>query len=56
MFDDGRINCRQLQKNNIDCYLMTTNYNKRNSNDLKIVNDWKDLYEMINKMKKKKVY
>lgn len=55
MFDDGRINCRQLQENNVNCYLMATNYNKRNSDDLKIVNDWKELYEVINKMEKKKV-
>ena len=55
MFDDGRINCRQLQENNVNCYLMATEYNKRNSDDLKIVNDWEELYEVINKMKKKKV-
>lgn len=55
MFDDGRINYRQLQENNIDCYLMATNYNKRNSDDLKIVENWKELYEVINKMEKKKV-
>lgn len=55
MFDDGRINCRQLQENGIDCYLMATNYNKRNSNDLKIVNDWKELYGVMKQMERKKV-
>ncbi len=55
MFDDGRINCRQLQENNVDCYLMATEYNKRNSTDLKVVNNWKELYEVIKKMEKKKV-
>lgn len=55
MFDDGRMNCRELLKNNINCYLMATRYNKKNCEDLKIVNNWKELYEVINKMEKKKV-
>ena len=55
MFDDGRINCRQLQENNVNCYLMATNYNKRNTDGLKIVENWKELYEVINKMEKKKI-
>lgn len=55
MFDDGRLNCRYLQENNILCYLMATKYNKRNIDDLKVVNNWKELYEVINKMTKKKV-
>lgn len=55
MFDDGRMNCRQLQENNINCYLMATNYNRKNSEGLKIVNDWKELYEVIQNMEKKKV-
>lgn len=55
MFDDGRENCRQLLKSNIPCYLMATRYNKRNCQDLKIVNNWKELYEVVNKMAKKKV-
>lgn len=55
MFDDSRINCRQLQENNVNCYLMATKYNKRNLAGLKLVNDWKEIYEVINKMQKKKV-
>ena len=55
MFDDVRTNCRELQDAGIKCYLMGTNYNQRNIEDLSVVNDWKELYEVINKMEKKKV-
>lgn len=56
MFDDNRKNCRQLLQNNVDCYLMATKYNKRkNIEGLKIVEDWKGLYEVIKNMEKKKI-
>jgi len=55
MFDDSRINCHMLQENNINCYLMATNYNLRNIDELKIVNNWKELYEVVSNMEKKKI-
>ena len=55
MFDDGRSNCRKLQENGIKAYLMATKYNLRNIDGLDVVNDWKELYEVVNKMEKKKV-
>ena len=55
MFDDVRKNCHQLIENGINCYLMGTNYNQKNINNLKVVKDWKELYEVISKMEKKKV-
>ncbi|MGN0973793.1 MAG: nucleoside hydrolase [Bacilli bacterium] len=55
MFDDVRTNCRQLQENNINCYLMATNYNLKNIEGLKVVNNWKELYEVVTNMDKKKV-
>ena len=55
MFDDVRVNCRQLKESGINCYLMGTKYNKKNLEGLKVVNNWKELYEVINKMEKKKV-
>lgn len=55
MFDDVRSNCRQLQENGIKCYLMGTKYNQKKLKGLKLVKNWKELYEVINNMEKKKV-
>jgi len=55
MFDDVRSNCRELQENGIRTYLMATNYNTRNTDGLNIVNNWKELYEVVNSMEKKKI-
>ena len=55
MFDDSRINCRQLLESGVNCYLMATNYNMRNLDGLKVVKNWDELYEVVNKMEKKKV-
>ena len=55
MFDDVRVNCRQLIEGGINCYLMGTDYNQKKLNGLKVVKNWKELYEVINKMSKKKV-
>ncbi len=55
MFDDVRRNCRELQENNILSYLVATKYNLRNLDSLKVVNNWKELYEVINNMEKKKI-
>lgn len=55
MFDDVRTNCQMLQDSGIKCYLMATNYNLKNLDGLNVVNNWKELYEVINNMDKKKV-
>ena len=55
MFDDVRTNCHQLQESGIKCYLMGTDYNQKNLDGLTVVKNWKELYEVINNMEKKKV-
>ena len=55
MFDDVRSNCRSLLENGVNCYLMGTKYNQRNLDGLKVVKDWKELYEVVSNMSKKKV-
>lgn len=55
MFDDVQSNCHKLKNNNINCYLMGTNYNFNNRDGLNVVDNWKELYEVVNKMEKKKV-
>lgn len=55
MFDDVRANCHQLQENGIKCCLMATDYNLKNVKDLEVVNNWKELYEKVINMEKKKV-
>jgi inosine-uridine nucleoside N-ribohydrolase len=55
MFDDSRINCRELIDGGVNCYLMGTKYNQRNLDGLRVVKDWKELYEVVSNMKKKKV-
>lgn len=54
MFDDVRTNCHQLQESGIKCYLMGTDYNQKNLDGLTVVKNWKELYEVINNMEKKK--
>lgn len=55
MFDDVRSNCHQLLDNGIKCYLMATRYNLKNLDGLNVVNNWKELYEVVSNMEKKKV-
>ena len=55
MFDDGRYICRVLMENNINSYLVKTNYNIKDSNGLKIVDSFKEIYEEVCKMGNKKV-
>ena len=55
MFDDGRYICRTLMENNIDSYLVKTNYNIKGAEGLKIVNNFKEIYEVVKNMEKKKV-
>ena len=55
MFDDVRSNCRSLLENGVNCYLMGTKYNQRNLDGLKVVKDWKELYEVVSNMSKKKI-
>lgn len=52
MFDDIAINCLQLRENGIESYLFKTRYNERYSLNIPMVEDWKDLYNLIlNKQK-----
>ena len=55
MFDDVRKNCRELNENGVKSYLMGTRYNLKNNEGLNVVKDWKELYEVISNMEKKKV-
>ena len=55
MFDDVRVNCHKLIDSGIRCYLMGTNYNQRNLDGLNVVKDWRELYEVVSNMDKKKV-
>ncbi len=55
MFDDSRINCHQLVDGGVNTYLMATDYNLRNLKGLRVVNNWKELYELVICMEKKKV-
>lgn len=55
MIDDSRSNCHKLQESGIRCYLMATKYNLKKLNGLQVVRDWKELYEVIGNMEKKKV-
>lgn len=50
MFDDVQSNCHKLQENGVNCYLMGTRYNINNRDGLKVVNDWQELYEVVNKV------
>ena len=53
MFDDGIYICRVLMENNINSYLVKTNYNIKDSNGLKIVDNFKDIYEEVCNLKTK---
>lgn len=53
MFDDSIGNCYDLLDAKIECYLMKTKYNMRHKGDLKYVCDWKDLYDLINRLNHK---
>lgn len=55
MFDDVVKNCEQLIEANVKTYLMGTEYNKKFSNHLEIVNDWEELYMKVKNLEKKKV-
>jgi len=50
MFDDVQLNCHKLQESGVNCYLMGTRYNVNNRDGLKVVNSWKELYEVVNKV------
>lgn len=56
MFDDVPSNCNKLKENGVKCYLMGTNYHKKdNIDNLEVVNNWKELYEVVSRIEKKKV-
>lgn len=55
MFDDARRNCKNLLDSGINAYMMGTKYNQNRKEGLNSVDNWKELYEEVNKMEKKKV-
>lgn len=54
MFDDVRSNIHNLQESGIKSYLMATKYNLKNLDGLNVVNNWKELYEVVSNMEKVK--
>ena len=55
MFDDSRKNCSYLTEGGINCYMMGTEYNKKRKEGMNFIPNWKELYEVIKNMEKKKV-
>ena len=47
MFDDVIDNCISIIKVGIPCYLVATKYNLKYNKKLKIVNNWKEIYEAV---------
>ena len=47
MFDDRASNCFKLKEKGINCYLIRTRYEKRSFKDLEILDDFKDIYNVI---------
>lgn len=47
MFDDRPMNCILLRKSGIESYLFKTRYNYRYSLNVPMINDWKELYELV---------
>lgn len=54
MFDDEADNCKNIQNAGIDCRLMKTRYNEKYSMGVPMVNNWKEIYELICKQSKYK--
>lgn len=54
MFDDIQSNCHKLEAEKITTYLMQTKYNKDNIEGLKVVRDWKELYQTVCNLAKEK--
>ena len=49
--DDSVKHCTNVSKTGIDVLMMTTTYNKKYTN-FKKVNNWKEIYDFINKKEK----
>lgn len=47
MFDDRASNCFKLLEKNINCCLMRSRFERRNFENLQIVNNWKELYNKV---------
>lgn len=47
MFDDRPMNCILLRESGIESYLFKTRYNYRYSLNVPMINDWKELYELV---------
>lgn len=53
MFDDSVSNCEAMVKAGIPCYVVKTRYNANHKKNLKMVYEWKDLYETVSEKSKK---
>ena len=47
MFDDRQTQCKKMQENGVNCYLMLAKYNRDNRYNLPYVKSWKHLYEVV---------
>lgn len=50
MFDDVQSNCHKLIEGGVNCFLVGTKYNKKNREGLKVVENWKQIYQTINQL------
>ncbi len=53
MIDDRVSQCLKMSSNGIQCFVMKTRYNSCYKHDLKILTSWNNLFEEIEKCKKK---
>lgn len=53
IFDDSVTNCNILVKAGIPCYIFKTRYNENHKNNLKMVYNWKEIYETVTKKSQK---
>lgn len=53
MVDDRVGQCKKMRENGVNCIVMKTRYNKREKHDLPVATSWNNLYEELQKCKKK---
>ena len=53
MVDDRAAQCKIMMANGVNCILMQTKYNKKESKDLTYATCWSDLYNKLSSMAKK---
>lgn len=55
MFDDVQFNCHKLEEAGINCYLVQTRYNAKDTQGLKVVKDWQEIYNVICELEENKM-